>query len=181
MGERSVPFCREVYIERDDFALEPPRKFKRLKPGGSVRLRGGYIVDFEDVVTDGNGEVIEVHVSYDPDTRSGTGTSDRKCKGTIHWVSARHARQATVRLYDRLFNVPAPDAGGGDFIQHLNPDSIEVIDNAMVESSAADAAAETHFQFERTGYFVTDRELHSSDKPVFNQTVGLRDTWEKKA
>jgi glutaminyl-tRNA synthetase len=180
MGERKIPFCREVFIEREDFALEPPGKFKRLKPGGAVRLRGAYIVDFEKAITDENGEVVEVHVTYDVDTKSGTGTSERKCKGTIHWVSARHGVRATVRQYDRLFNEPAPDAGGKDFIEHLNQDSLTVIEDAVVEPGAAAAEAETHFQFERTGYFVTDRKLHSVDKPVFNQTVGLRDTWAKK-
>ncbi len=175
MGTRKLPFSRELWIEQDDFMLDPPRKFFRLKPGGEVRLRFAYIIKCEEVVSDDDGNVIELRCSYDPDTRSGTGSSDRKVKGTIHWVSAAHGVPARVRLYDRLFTVPDPNAAE-DFLEVLNADSLETVD-AILEPSLAAAAGPV--QFERLGYFCTDPEEHRDDAPVFNRIVTLRDSWAK--
>ena len=179
MGTRAVPFCRELYIERDDFMEDPPKKYFRLKPGGAVRLRGGYIVDFTSLVRDADGEVVEVRCRYDADTRSGSGGSGRKVKGTIHWVSARHSIPAEVRLYDRLFTQATPGAGGAEFLDAVNPDSCRVVSGARMEAQVAGAEPESHFQFERVGYFVADRRHHHAGHPVFNRTVALRDTWAK--
>ena len=177
LGTREIPFTRELWIERDDFMENPPSKFHRLKPGGEVRLRYGYIVKCERVVKDAAGNVVELRCSYDPATRSGAGEEGgRKVKGTIHWVSARHAFRAPVRLYDRLFKVPFP---GDDLAADLNPDSLVVVENAALEPALADAAPEERFQFERLGYFVADRVLSRSGAPVFNRTVTLRDSWAK--
>ena len=177
LGTREVPFSRELWIEQDDFLEEAPRKFFRLKPGGEVRLRFGYIIKCDEVVNDDAGNVIELRCSYDPDTRSGTGSSDRKVKGTIHWVSAAHAVPAKVRLYDRLFTIPDPNAVE-DFMTVLNPDSLETVD-AMLEPALQDLADEQQVQFERLGYFVTDSEDHKAEAPVFNRIVTLRDSWAK--
>ncbi|MEZ5465666.1 MAG: glutamine--tRNA ligase/YqeY domain fusion protein [Lysobacteraceae bacterium] len=178
-GERDVPFSREVWIERDDFEEVPPKGFRRLIPGGEVRLRGIGIVRCDEVVKDGD-TVVELRGSLDPATRPGQPDADRKIKGTIHWVSARHGIAAEVRQYDRLFSVPDPsdDSDGSDFRDHINPDSIQRVD-AFVEPSAADVEAETRLQFERLGYFVADRRDHGSRRPVFNRIVTLRDTWAK--
>jgi len=176
LGTRRVPFSREILIERDDFMEEPPKKFHRLKPGGEVRLRYGYIVKCEEVVKDAAGRIVELKCTYDPETRSGSGDEGRKVKGTIHWVSARHAARAEVRLYDRLFAVPFPT--GENLDAELNPKSLEIVD-AAVEPALADAAAEGRFQFERTGYFFVDPVLSRPGKPVFNRTVTLRDSWAK--
>ena len=175
LGTREVPFSRELYIEQDDFMEDAPRKFFRLKPGGEVRLRSAYIIQCDEVVKDDEGNVIELHCSYDPETRSGTGTSDRKVKGTIHWVSAAHAIPAEVRLYDRLFTVPDPGSDE-DVHEHLNPDSLEVV-NAMLEPALGDETGAV--QFERLGYFTPDSVDHSADDPVFNRIVTLRDSWAK--
>ena len=177
LGTREIPFGREIYIERTDFMEEAPRKFFRLKPDGEVRLRFGYIIRCDEVVKDDDGEVIELHCSYDPDTRSGSATAQRKVKGTIHWVSAEHAVPGEVRLYDRLFKTPDPGSSE-NFLDALNPDSLEVV-NAMLEPSLADVAAGSAVQFERTGYFSPDAVDHTSDKPVFNRVVTLRDAWAK--
>ena len=177
LGEREVPFSREIYIERDDFMEEAPRKFFRLKPDGEVRLRFGYIIRCDEVVKDDDGNVIELRCSYDPDTRSGTGTSDRKVKGTIHWVSAAHAIPAEVRLYDRLFTEANPGAAK-DIDAILNPNSLEVVD-AMLESSLEDSAPDNTWQFERLGYFCPDSIDHKPEKPVINRIVTLRDSWAK--
>ena len=176
LGERSVPFSRELYIEQDDFMEEAPRKFFRLKPGGEVRLRFAYIIRCDEVIKDDDGNVVELRCSYDPETRSGTGTSDRKVKGTIHWVSAEHALDAEVRLYDRLFNDANPGAAE-DVHSVLNDNSLEVV-NAKVEPAMADAGADA-WQFERLGYFVADSVDHTADKPVYNRVVTLRDSWAK--
>nr|WP_275672574.1 glutamine--tRNA ligase/YqeY domain fusion protein [Thermomonas flagellata] len=178
LGERAVPFARELWIEREDFAEVPPPGFKRLTVGGEVRLRGAGIVRCDAVVKDADGRVVELHATLDPDSRPGMPGANRKVKGTIHWVSARHAVAAQVRLYDRLFRVPDPDGGadGRDFLAHLNPDSRRVV-TGYVEPAAAQAAPETSFQFERLGYFVTDRHDHRPEAPVFNRSVTLRDTW----
>jgi glutaminyl-tRNA synthetase len=177
MGTREVPFSKEVWIEQDDFMEEAPRKFFRLKPGGEVRLRSAYIIRCDDVIKDDDGNVVELRCSYDADTRSGTGTSDRKVKGTIHWVSAAHAVPATVRLYDRLFTVPNPNAAA-DFMDVLNPDSLDTVE-AVLEPSLAALDAGEAVQFERLGYFCPDAADDSSDSRVFNRVVTLRDSWAK--
>jgi glutaminyl-tRNA synthetase len=175
LGTRAVPFSRELYIEQDDFMEEAPRKFFRLKPGGEVRLRFGYIIRCDEVIKDDDGNVVELRCSYDPDTRSGTGTSDRKVKGTIHWVSAAHALPAEVRLYDRLFTVPDPGSDK-DVHEHLNPESLVVADARLEPALAGESGA---VQFERLGYFAPDAVDHSAEKPVFNRIVTLRDSWAK--
>ena len=181
MGRREMPFSRELYIEAEDFMEDAPNKYFRLKPGGAVRLRFGYIVDFEKVVKDDQGNILEVHCTYDPETRSGQDKSGRKVKGVIHWVSASHAKDATVRLYDRLFTVPDPDNHEQPFTDFINPESLEVLTDAKVEPSLDHAQAGDAFQFERQGYFVADEDLHGSDNGlVFNRTVTLRDSWGKK-
>jgi len=177
-----VPFARELWIEREDFAEVPPKGFKRLVPGGEVRLRGVGIVKCEEVRKDADGNVIALHVTLDPASRHGMPGAERKVKGTIHWVSARHAIAAEVRLYDRLFNVPAPDdeSDGKHWIEHLNPQAKRVV-RGWLEPAAARCAPETHYQFERLGYFVSDRFDHRADAPVFNRAVTLRDTWARQA
>ncbi len=179
MGYRKVPFSREIWVERTDFMEEPHRKFWRLAPGREVRLRWAYLVTCTGVVKNDEGEVIEVRCTYDPDSRGGNAPDGRRVKGTIHWVSARHALDAEVRLYDRLFSDPAPGTGGADFREQLNPESLEVITDAKVEPSLAGAAPEDRVQFERQGYFVADLADHRSDRPVFNRIVPLRDSWAK--
>ena len=181
MGTREVSFARELWIEREDFAEVPPKGFKRLVPGGEVRLRGIGIVRCDDVVKDADGRVVELHATLDPDTRPGGSAVDRKVKGTIHWVSAPHAVEAEVRLYDRLFDVPDPDddSDGKTYRDHLNPDSRRVV-RGWLEPAAAAVAPEQHVQFERTGYFVADRHDHAPQRPVFNRTVTLRDSWNAK-
>ena len=179
LGSRTVPFCRELYIEADDFLEQAPRKFHRLVPGGEVRLRYAYIVKCEEVVKDSNGRITALRCSYDPETRSGSDESGRKVKGTIHWVSARHAFPAELRLYDRLFRVADPDRADGDLKPHLNPDSLQIIEAAMLEPALAQATAGECFQFERQGYFVADALRSSLGKPVFSRTATLRDSWAK--
>jgi len=175
LGTRDLEFGRELWIEREDFMEDAPKKYFRLKPGGEVRLRFAYIIRCDDVVKDDSGEVVELRCSYDPDTRSGAGTSDRKVKGTIHWVSAEHAVPAEIRLYDRLFTVPDPGSDE-DVHEHLNPDSLEVVE-ARLEPLLADERGAV--QFERLGYFAPDGVDHSPEKPVFNRIVTLRDSWAK--
>ena len=156
---------------------EAPRKFFRLKPGGEVRLRFGYIIRCDEVIKNDAGEVVELRCSHDPDTRSGSGTSDRKVKGTIHWVSAAQAVPAEVRLYDRLFSVPDPNSVD-DFMDVLNPDSLETL-AAMLEPSLAELQCGEAVQFERLGYFCADPEDHAAESPVVNRIVTLRDSWAK--
>ena len=178
-GARSLPLSRILYIDRSDFMEIPPKGYFRLSPGKEVRLRYAYIIKCVDMVKDANGEVIEIHCTYDPDSKSGTAGADRrKVKGNIHWLSARHAQQAEIRLYDRLFAHPHPDAGGQDYKTVLNPDSKNVI-AARVEPSLIQALPEERFQFERHGYFVADRMDMKSGKAVFNRSVTLRDSWGK--
>jgi len=177
LGSREVPFSREIFIERDDFMEDAPRKFFRLKPGGEVRLRYAYIIRCDEVIKDENGEVVELRCTYDPATRSGSEASDRKVKGTIHWVSAAQARSAEVRLYDRLFRVADPGSVD-NVLDALNPNSLEVV-SAMLEPALADAAPESRFQFERLGYFCADMNDHGAAQPVFNRIVTLRDSWAK--
>jgi glutaminyl-tRNA synthetase len=175
LGSRKVPFSKEILIEREDFMENAPGKFHRLKPGGEVRLRYGYIVKCERVVKDAAGEITQLHCSYDPATRSGSEDAGRKVKGTIHWVSAKHAFRAPVRLYDRLFVTAFPS---GDLAKELNPGSLQLVEAAL-EPALAQAAPNDHFQFERNGYFVADSVLSKPGKPVFNRTVTLRDSWAK--
>ena len=181
MGKRIVPFSRELYIDQSDFMeVAPNKKFKRLVSGGEVRLRGGYIIRCDEVIKDGDGEVIELRCSYDPDTLGKNPADGRKVKGVIHWVSAQHSIEAEVRLYDRLFNHPTPDTAkdGGEFTDHLNGDSLRTLTQCRVEPSVAEARAGQGFQFEREGYFSLDPNPVDG-KPVFNLTVGLRDSWAK--
>ena len=177
-GERQVPFSRQLWIEREDFAEVPPKGWKRLVPGGEVRLRGAGIVRVDEVVKDDAGHVVELRGWLDPESRPGMEGANRKVKGTIHWVSAQHAVAAEIRLYDRLFSVEKPDdeADGRTYRDHLNPDSKKTV-AGWIEPAAAQAAPEQSFQFERSGYFVADRRDHTADKPVFNRSVTLRDTW----
>jgi len=181
-GTRDVPLSRELLIEREDFMEVPPKGFHRLVPGGEVRLRGVGIVKCTDVKKDTSGNVVEVICTLDTDTRHGMPGADRKVKGTIHWVSARHAIAAEVRLYDRLFSVPDPDdaSDGKTYNDHLNPASLRIV-QGFVEPSAAGVAPETAMQFERLGFFVTDRRDHAPGKPVFNRSVTLRDSYAKAA
>jgi glutaminyl-tRNA synthetase len=176
---REIPFSREVWIERDDFLEDAPRKFFRLKPGGEVRLRYAYIVKCERIEKDADGRITTVYCSYDPDTRSGTGKdAERKVKGTIHWVSVEHAVAAEVRLYDRLFKVPSP--GVTESIDdEINEDSLRLVEDAKLEPGLLDALPGQRFQFERLGYFYVDTKLSRSGQPVFNRVVTLRDTWGK--
>ena len=182
MGEREVPISRFIYIEQDDFAIEPPPKWQRLTLGGEVRLRYSYVIKCDEVIKDDAGNVIELKCSIDHDTL-GKKPEGRKVKGVIHWLSAEHAVQATVRLYDRLFTVERPDAVRGedgqykDFTDYLNPNSVTEID-AYVEAVANTLPVEARYQFERLGYFVTDRYEHTPEHPIFNRTVSLKDSWQ---
>jgi len=179
-GTRKVPFSHELYIEQEDFMEEPPKKFFRLAPGREVRLRYAYFVTCTDVVKDSHGNIVELHCTYDPATRGGDAPDGRKVKSTLHWVSAGHALQAEVRLYDSLFTKENPDyvVEGQDFTSGLNPNSLEVLPSCMIEPSLAGAEPLSRFQFERLGYFCVDPEI-SEGKLIFNRTVGLRDTWAK--
>ena len=179
-GTRALPFSRVLYVERDDFREEPPPKFFRLTPGREVRLRYAYIITCVGVVKDASGEVVELRCTYDPETRSGSPAAARKVKATLHWVSAPHAIDAEVRLYDRLFTVEDPEAGkdGADYRSLLNPDSLERVTGAKLERSLADAASGARYQFERQGYFCVDPDSRPGAL-VFNRTVSLRDTWAK--
>ena len=180
-GTRKLPFSRELYIEESDFMEDPPKKFFRLKPGGEVRLRYAYILKCEEVVKDADGRIDHLRCSIDLDSKSGGPTAGRKVKGTIHWVSAQHAKDAEIRLYERLFTVEEPDKdkSGREFTEFLNPNSLEVI-TAKVEPSLAQASPETRFQFERTGYFCLDAKDSKPEQLVFNRTVPLRDAWAAK-
>ena len=179
-GKRKVPFSRVLYIERADFHEDPPKKFFRLAPGREVRLRYAYLITCTDVVKDDAGAIVELRCTYDPETRGGTPPDGRKVRGTLHWVSAEHALNAEVRLYDRLFLKEDPEDApeGKDFTSNLNPDSLEVIENAKVEPSLEGTAPGTHIQFERQGYFTVDPDS-SPDKLVFNRTVSLKDAWAR--
>jgi glutaminyl-tRNA synthetase len=177
LGTREMPFSRELWIERDDFMEDAPRKFFRLKPGGEVRLRFGYIIQCDEVIKDEAGDVVELRCSYDPDTRSGTGSSDRKVKGTIHWVSCQHATDASVRLYDRLFTEANPNAVD-DIHGVLNPKSLETA-NGKLEPALRDLAVGQSVQFERLGYFCVDEKDDSANARVVNRIVTLRDSWAK--
>jgi len=179
-GKRQVPFSRVLYIEQDDFREEPPKKYYRLSPGMEVRLRYGYFITARTVVKNDKGEIIAVHCTYDPATRGGNAPDGRKVKSTIHWVSAAHAIDAEVRLYDKLFSKEDPNqvAEGQEFTANLNPGSLEVVEHAKLEPSLANSPVEGRYQFERLGYFCVDPDS-GPGKPVFNRTVALKDTWAK--
>ena len=180
-GTREIPFSREIYIEREDFMEDPPRKFYRLAPGREVRLKHAYYITCESVIKDENtGEIVEIHCSYDPETRGGWADDGRRVQGTLHWVSAQHAVDAEVRLYDSLFTEREPEnaSDGADWIQFINPKSLEVLNTCKVEPSLVDAAAGSRYQFLRIGYFCVDPDT-TSEKLVFNRTVPLRDSWAK--
>ena len=177
-GTRPLPFCREIFVEQDDFMEIPAPKYFRLRPGGEVRLKYGYIIKCEEVIKDDAGNVVELRCTADLESKTGGPTSGRKVKGTIHWVSARHAVDAEVRLYDRLFTVPEPDADG-DFKSFLNPHSLEVI-TAKCEPSLKEAKPEQRYQFERLAYFCLDLDS-KEDKLVLNRTITLKDAWAKEA
>jgi glutaminyl-tRNA synthetase len=180
-GSRKVPFTRELYIEREDFAETPPKGFFRLAPGREVRLRYAYFITCTDVVKDASGQVLELRCTYDPATKGGDAADGRKVKGTIHWVSAAHALPAEVRLYDRLFTKPDPDDVGDeeDFTSSLNLESLVTIRDARIEPSVAQDPPGTCYQFERQGYFISDPVDSKPGALVFNRTVQLRDTWAK--
>ncbi len=182
MGSRTIPFSREIYIEKDDFLEDPPKKFFRLSPGREVRLRYAYFITCTHVVKDKTtGEIVEIHCTYDPATRGGDSPDGRKVKTTLHWVSAAHAMNAEVRLYDRLFNKENPDEGtnGSHFTDFINPNSLEVLMDCKIEPGLGNAAPGYSFQFERLGYFCKDIKDSSKDHPVFNRTVTLKDAWVK--
>ena len=177
MGKRLVPFARELFIDRNDFAEHPPKGFKRLVPGGEVRLRNAYVIRCTQVIKGDNGEVSELRATADLETL-GRNPEGRKVGGVIHWVSAVHAIPCEVRLYDRLFSVPVPGAGGTDFLEDINVNSLTVLTDSLIEPSLAGAEVGAHYQFEREGYFVVDPD-GTPERPVFNLTVGLKDTWGK--
>jgi glutaminyl-tRNA synthetase len=178
MGTRKIPFSKEIYIEQDDFREDPPKKFHRLYPGNEVRLKSAYIIKCNEVIKKENGEIAELHCTYDPETKSGSG-STRSVKGTIHWVSAQHAIKAEVRLYDRLFLIEDPSSHEElSFKELINPNSLEILDNCYIEPELAKAKKGDKFQFIRNGYFCVD-PLSTDSKLVFNRTVGLRDSWSK--
>lgn len=183
MGTREMPFSREIYIEQDDFMEDAPKKFFRLAPDKEVRLKAAYIIKCEEVIKDSDGNITELRCTYDPDSKSGSGTeaSKRKVKGTLHWVSAKHAINAEVRLYDRLFNDEDP-AGhkDKDFKEFINPESLQILTNCKLEPSLKDAEPESKYQFQRLGYFCTDRRDSKPGHLVFNRTVPLKDSWSKK-
>jgi len=182
MGSRIVPFSKVIYVEHDDFMEEPPRKFFRLGPGREVRLRYAYFITCNEIIKDEHGDVVELRCTYDPETKGGNAPDGRKVRGTIHWVSAEHALDAEVRVYDRLFNDPEPDSNqhDRDWKEFLNPESIGILDNAKLEPSLSKAKAGDQFQFERLGYFNVESKNSKAGKPVFNRTIPLRDSWSKK-
>jgi glutaminyl-tRNA synthetase len=176
-GTRKIAFGRELFIERDDFMENPPKKFFRLSPGAEVRLRYAYFIRCREVIKNAAGEVVELRCSYDPATRGGNAPDGRKVKATLHWLAAAQARPAEIRLYNQLFSKPAPDAA--NFVADLNPRSLEILQDALVEPAIADSDSTAAVQFERQGYFVRDRDS-TPDRPIFNRTIGLRDTFAKE-
>jgi glutaminyl-tRNA synthetase len=177
-GKRKIPFSREIFVERDDFAEVPPPKYFRLKPGGEVRLKYAYIIKCDEVIKDANGNVTELRCTADLESKTGGATSARKIKGTIHWVSVAHAVDAEVRLYDRLFTEAEPEKDGRDFKSVLNPNSLETV-TAKVEPSLNEAKPELRYQFERLAYFTLDKDS-APGKLVFNRTITLKDAWAKE-
>ena len=177
-GKRKLAFSKEIFIDKNDFMEDPPKKFFRLSPGKEVRLKFAYYIICENVIKDGNGEVTEIHCSYDPNTKGGMSEDGRRVRGTLHWVSAQECIEAEVRLYDRLFISDNPE-NNGDFIDDLNPGSLSVIKKAKLETSLSTASTETIYQFERTGYFIIDSKDSSFDNLIFNRAVSLRDSWAR--
>ena len=180
-GTRRVPFSKVLYIERDDFREDPPKKFFRLAPGREVRLRYAYFITCVDVIKDeATGEILELHCTYDPETRGGDAPDGRKVRGTLHWVSEKHAKQAEVRIYDRLFSKSDPEdtEDDADFTDNINPESLQILERCFVEPGLAGAEQGYRVQFERIGYFVVDKDS-SEEKLVFNRTLPLRDSWSK--
>lgn len=178
-GTRQIPFGHEVFIEQDDFMENPPKKYFRLTPGGMVRLKHAYIVRCDEVLKDADGNISALKCSYIPESKSGADTSGIHVKGTLHWVAAQHALTAEIRIYDRLFNAEQPGKQEGDLTQYVNPDSLQIITNALLEPSLKNAETGQKFQFIRKGYFCVDKDS-TTEKPVFNQTVGLKDSWAKE-
>ena len=177
-GKRKISFSREIYIERNDFMEEPPKKFFRLSPGKEVRIKFAYYITCNEVIKDGNGKIIELRCTYDPETRGGRSEDGRKVRGTLHWVSARENVKAEIRLYDRLFQSEHPEQKG-DFIDNLNDDSLKIIDGAVLEKSMESPSPGCVYQFERTGYFISDSRQSSGRRLVFNRAVSLRDSWAR--
>ena len=177
-GKRKLTFSKEIFIDKNDFMEDPPKKFFRLSPGKEVRLKFAYYIVCENVIKDDNGEITEIHCSYDPNTKGGMSEDGRKVRGTLHWVSAQECIEAEVRLYDRLFMSDNPESNG-DFIDDLNPESLSVIKKAKLEASLSTASTETIYQFERTGYFIIDSKDSSFDNLIFNRAVSLRDSWAR--
>jgi glutaminyl-tRNA synthetase len=179
-GTRQVPFSRELYVEKEDFMEHPPKDFYRLTPGHEVRLRYAYFIKCVEAVKDPHsGEIVELHCTYDPATRGGNAPDNRKVKATLHWVSAAHAIRAEVRLYDHLFNAADPEEEGKDFLEGLNPHSLEVLTDCRLEPGLANTRPGLAFQFERQGYFCVDSKDSRPEALVFNRTVTLKDTWAK--
>jgi glutaminyl-tRNA synthetase len=178
-GTRDIPFSNELYIEKDDFMEHPSKKYFRLAPGQMVRLKSAYIIKCDEVIKDGEGNILEVHCSYIPESRSGADTSGINVKGTLHWVSVKHAVSAEIRLYDRLFKVEDPTDEEGDFKEYLNPDSLQVLSTVYAEPALLQANTGDRYQFIRKGYFVLDKDSVTS--LIFNRTVGLKDAWAKEA
>ncbi|HRG83883.1 MAG TPA: glutamine--tRNA ligase, partial [Chitinophagaceae bacterium] len=178
-GNREIPFSGEIYIERDDFMENPPKKYFRLAPGQMVRLKSAYIIKCDEVVRNTDGKITELRCSYIPESKSGQDSSGINVKGTLHWVSARHALEAELRLYDRLFKVEDPADEEGDFKEYLNPDSLQIINKVYVEPALKQASLGERYQFIRKGYFVLDRDSNDNSL-IFNRTVGLKDSWAKK-
>ncbi|MEP6467403.1 MAG: glutamate--tRNA ligase family protein, partial [Parafilimonas sp.] len=178
-GFREVPFNKELYIEKEDFMEDPPKKFFRLFPGGMVRLKGAYIIKCEEVIKDEAGNIIQLNCTYIPESKSGHDTSNIKVKGTLHWVSIAHAVTAEVRLYDRLFKVEDPSSEEGDFKDYINSDSLHVVEKVYAEPALKNAVAEERYQFLRKGYFTVDKNS-TEDKMIFNRTVTLKDAWAKE-
>jgi glutaminyl-tRNA synthetase len=179
-GTRELTFTREFWIERDDFMIDAPKKYFRLKPGGAVRLRGAYIIQHTDHLFDDDGEILEIHCHFLSNTIGQSAPEGVQCRTAIHWVSCQEAVSAEVRLYDRLFTEEVPDSAEGGYLSCLNPDSLSVVTNAQVEPSLAAMAAGERCQFERIGYFCADAEDHTLEKPVFNRISTLRDSWGSK-
>ena len=178
-SERSLPFTREIYIDREDFRVEANKKYKRLKLGGEVRLRNAYVVRADELRYDDSGEIIEIIGSYDPDTLGANPSDGRKVRGVIHWVSATDCVDCAVYLYDRLFTEEVPDSGDRQMLDFLNPDSLRVISGCKIERGMRDAASGSTYQFEREGYFCVDDQLSGPNALVFNRTISLRDSWGK--
>ena len=178
VGYRDIPFSKELYIEREDFMENPPKKYFRLAPGQMVRLKSAYIIKCDEVIKDDKGKITEIRCTYIPESKSGHDTSGINVKGTLHWVSVPHAVKTEVRLYDRLFKVEDPSSEEGDFKDYINPDSLQVIAQAFAEPALKNASAEEKYQFIRKGYFSLDQNV-AGVKMVFNRTVGLKDGWKK--